>query len=165
MPITQDKSGISTSLFCLLIYLCLSLDLLKHIYFINSFVVVQSLSRVRLFETPWAVACQAPLSSTFSQDLLNFMSIELVMLFNHLILCHSLLLLPLIFLSIRIFSSKLAFCIRWPKYRSFSFSTSPSNDNSGLISFRIDWFDLLVVQGTLKSVFQHHNSKASVLCC
>ena len=131
------------------------------------FVVVQSLNRVRLIVTPWTTARQAPLSFTISWNLLRFAQIHVhwfVMLSNHHILCHSLL-LPLIFLSIRIFSNELALCIRWPKYWSFSFSTSPSNENSGLISFQIDWFDLLVVQGTLKSVFQHHNSKASVLCC
>ena len=110
---------------------------------------------------------QSPLSFTISGSLLRFISIELVMLSNHLILCHSLLLLLSIFLSIRVFSDELALCIRWPKYWSwsFSFSISPSNEYSGLISFRIDWFDLLAVQGTLKSLLQHHSSKASILWC
>ena len=103
------------------------------------------------------------LSFTVSWSLLKFMSIELVMPSNHLILCHPLLILPSVFPSIRAFSSELALCIRWPKYYSFSFRISPSNKYSWLISFRIDWFDLLVVQGTLKSLLQHHNSKASVL--
>ena len=122
--------------------------------------VAQSLSRVRLFATPWTAARQAPLSFTISRSFLRFMCIELVRLSNHLILCHSLLLLPSIFPSIRVFSNELALCIRWPKYRSFSFSNSPSNEYSGLTSFRIDWFDLLVVQETLKSLL-HHNLKAS----
>ena len=103
------------------------------------------------------------LSFTVSWSLLKFMSIELVMPSNHLILCHPLLILPSVFPSIRAFSSELALCIRWPKYYSFSFRISPSNKYSWLISFRIDWFDLFVVQGTLKSLLQHHNSKASVL--
>ena len=115
--------------------------------------------------TPWIAACQAPLSSAISWDLLRFMFIELVMLSHHLILCCPLLLLPSVFLSTRIFSNELALCNRCPKYWSFSFSISPYNEYSGLISFRIDWFDLLVVQGTLKSLLQHHNSKASILWC
>ena len=123
------------------------------------------LSCVRPSATPWAAACQAPLSSTISQSLLEFMSIELVIQFNHLILCHPLLLLPPIFPSIRVFSSELALCIRYPKYWSFNFRISPSNEYSGLISFRIDWFDLLAVQSTLKSLLQHQNSKASILQC
>ena len=106
---------------------------------------------------------QTPLSSTVSQSLLNFISIEWVMLSNHLILCHPLLLLPSIFPSIRIFSNELALHIGWLKYWSFSFSISPSNEYSGLISFRIHWLDLLAVQGTLKSLLQHYNSKASIL--
>ena len=121
-------------------------------------VVVQSLNHIRLFTTPWTAACQAPLSSTISQSSLKFMSIELVVLSNHLILCHCLL-LPSIFPSIRIFSSESALHIRWPKFWSF-FSISPSNKCSGLISFRIDWFDLLAVQGTLQSLLQHHSLKA-----
>ena len=126
-------------------------------------VVVQSLSHVWLFSTTWTAAPQAPLSFTISWSLLRFMSIESVMLSNHLILCHPFLLLPSIFPSIRVFSD--ALWIRWSKYCSFSFSISPSNDYSGLISFRIDWFDLLSVQGALKSLLQHHNSKASILWC
>ena len=124
---------------------------------------ISSLSRVQLFVTPWATACQVSLSITNSQSLLKFMSIESVMPSNHLILCHPLLLLPSIFPSISVFSIELAFHLRWPKYWSFSFSISPSNEYSGLIYFRIDWFGLLAVQGTLKSVLQHHNSKASIL--
>ena len=111
---------------------------------------VQSLSRVRLFATPWAVTCQASLSIN-SQSLPKLMSIESVMPSNHFILCHPLLLLPSIFPSIRVFSNESALCIRWPKYWSFSFSISPSDEYSGLISFRIDWLDLFAVQGTLKS--------------
>ena len=117
--------------------------------------------------TPWTAACHASWSVTNSQSLLKLMSIESVMPSNHLILCHPLLLLPSIFPSIRVFSSESVLCIRWPKYWSFSFSIriSPSNEYSGLISFRIDWFDLLSVQGTLKSLLQHHSSKASVPQC
>ena len=126
-------------------------------------VVVQLLNRVQLFATPWTAARQAPLSSTISQSLLKLMSIESVMPSNHFVLCHPLLLLPSIFPRIRVFSNELALCIRWPKYWVFSLSISPSNEYSGLISFRIDWFDLLEVQGTLKSLLQHHSSKASIL--
>ena len=115
--------------------------------------------------TPWTTAHQASLSFTISQILLKPMSIESVMPSNHLVLCHPLLLLPLIFFSISVFSNELALCIRWPKYWSFSFNISPSNEYSGLISFRIDWFDLLAVQGTLKGLLQHHSSKASILQC
>ena len=114
-------------------------------------VIVQSFSYIRLFTTPRTAACQALLSFTIFQSLLKLMSIELVMLSNHLILCRPLLLLPSIFPSIRVFSNELALHIRWPEYWSFSFSISPSNEYSGLISFRKDWFDLLTVQGTLKS--------------
>ena len=124
---------------------------------------VQLLSHARLSVTPWTAARQASLSIANSQSLLKLMSIELVMPSNHLILCHFLLLLPLIFPSIRVFSNESALCIRWPKYWSFSFSISPSKEYSGLISFRTDWLDLLAVQGTLKSFFQHRNSKASIL--
>ena len=116
---------------------------------------VQSLSRVRLSATPWTVACQASLSITSSRSPPKLMSIESVMPSNHLIPCCPLLLLPSPFPSIRVFSSQSALCIRWPKYWSFSFSISPSNAYSGLISFRIDWFDLLSVQGTLKSLQKH----------
>ena len=125
------------------------------------FVVIQSLSWVWLFETPWTAACQAPLSFAISWNLLRFMSVESVMLYNHLILYCPLLLLPPIFPSIRVFSNELALCIRWRKYWSFSFSIKPSNEYSGVISFRIDWFDLLAVQGTLKRLLQHHHLKAS----
>ena len=117
-----------------------------------SFVVVQSLSHVRLFATPWTAAHQAPLSFTISWRLLRLMSIESVMPSNHLILCRPLLLPPSIFPSIRVFSNESALQIRWPKYGRFSFSINPPNEDSGLISFRIDWFDLLAVQGTLKSL-------------
>ena len=111
----------------------------------------------------WSAACQASLSFTISQGLLKLMSIELVMPSNHLILCHPLLLLPSIFPSIRVFSNESALRIRWPKY--WSFSISPSNEYSGLISFRIDWFGFLAVLGTLKSLLQHHSFKASILWC
>ena len=114
--------------------------------------------------TPWTAAHQSSLSFTISRSLLKLMSIESVMPSNHLILCRPLLLLPSIFPSIRVFSSESALHIRWPKYWSFSFSISPSSEYSGLISFRMDWLDLLAVQGTLKSLLQHHSSKASILC-
>ena len=117
------------------------------------------------FETPQIAACQASLCFTVSWSLLQFMSIESVMLSNHLILCLLLLLLPSIFPSSRVFPNKSVLCIGWPKYWSFSFSISPSNEYSGLISFRIDWFGLLVVQGTLESFLQHHSSRISILCC
>ena len=113
--------------------------------------------------TPWTAACQASLSITISQSLLKLMSIESVMLSNHLLLCCPLLLLPSIFPSIRVFSNESGMHSRWPKYWSFSFSISPFNEYSGLISFRMDCFDLLAVQGTLKSLLQHHSSKASAL--
>ena len=123
------------------------------------------LSHVQLFVTPWTAAHQASLSFTVSQSLLKLMSIESVMPSNHLIFCHPLLLLLSIFPSIRVFSSESTLCIRWPNYWSFSFSISPFNEYSGLISFRLDWLDLLSVQETLKSLLQHHNSKASILRC
>ena len=126
---------------------------------------VQLLSHVWLFATPWTKASQASLSITNSQSLLKLMSIESVMSSNHLILCHPLLLSPLIFPSIRVFSSESALPISWPKYWSFSFNISPSNEYSGLISFKIDWLDLHAVQGTLKSLLQHYSSKASILQC
>ena len=133
--------------------------------FSRYFSSVQSFSHVRLFVTPWTAACQASLSVNNSLSLLKLMSIELVMPSNHLILCRPLLLPPSIFPSIRVFSNESALCIRWPKYWSFSFSISPSNEYLGLISFRIDWLDLLTVQRTLKRLLQHHHSsKASVLC-
>ena len=115
--------------------------------------------------TPWTAAHQVSLSITNSQSLLKLMSIESVMPSNHLILCHPLLFLPSIFPRIRVFSNESVLCNRWPKYCNFSFSTSPSNDYSGLISFRMDWLDLLAVRGTLKSLPQHHSSKASIFQC
>ena len=115
--------------------------------------------------TPWTAAHQASLSITNSQSLLKLTSLESVVLSNHLILYHLLLLLPSIFPNIRIFSNELVLCIRWPKYWSLSFNISPSNEHPGLISFRMDWLDLLEVQGTLKSLLQHHSSKASILWC
>ena len=124
---------------------------------------VQSLSHVQLFVTSWTAADRASLSITNSQSLLKLMSIESVMSFNHLILCRPLLLPPSIFPSIRVFSNESVLPIRWPKYWSFSFSISPSNEYPRLISFKIDWFDLLAVQGTLQSHLQHHSSKASIL--
>ena len=131
---------------------------------IKVFSSVQSLSRVQLFATPWTAAHQASLSITNSWSFLKLKSIELVMPSSHLILCHPLLLLPSIFPSISVFSNEPVLLIRWPEYWSFSFSISPSNKHSGLISFRMDWLDLLAVQGTLKSLLQCHNSKASILC-
>ena len=124
---------------------------------------VQSLSHVRLFATPWTAAWQASLSITNSRSPPKPMSIESVMPSNHLILCHPLLLLPSIFPSVKVFSNESALRTRWPKYWSFSFDISPSNEHPGLISFRMDWMDLLAVQGTLKSLLQHHSSKASIL--
>ena len=125
--------------------------------------VVQSLSHVQLSVTPWTASHQASLFFTISRSLLKLMSIESTMSSNHLILCYPLLLPSSIFPSIRVFSNESALRIRWPKYWSFSFSISPSNEYSGLISFRIDWFDFFVVQKTLKSLLQHHSSKASIL--
>ena len=125
---------------------------------------VQSLSHVLLFATPWTAAFQASLSITNSRSLLKLMSIESVMPSNHLILCRPLLLLPSIFPSIRVFSNESRLRIRWPNYWSFSFSISPSNEHPGLISFRMYWLDLLAVPRTLKSLLQHHRSKASILC-
>ena len=132
---------------------------------INQLSSVQSLSGVWLFKTPWTTARQASLSITNSQSLPKHMSIELAMLSNHLILCYPFLLLPSIFSSIRDLSNESALRIRWPMYWSFSFNISPSYEYSGLISFRVDWLDLLGLQGTLKSLLQHHSSKASVLQC
>ena len=126
---------------------------------------VHSLSCGQLFATPWTAAHQAFLSITNSQSLVKLMSIELVMLSDHFIFCRPLLLPPSIFPRIKVCSNESVLCIRWPKYWSFSFSISPSNEYSGLISFRIDRFDLLAVQGTLKSLLQHHSSKASILQC
>ena len=129
------------------------------------FASVQLLSHVRLFATPWTAACRASLSITNSWSLLKLMSIESVMPSNHFILYRPLLLLPSIFPSIRIFSNESALHMRWPKDWSFSFNISPSNEHPGLMSFRMDWLDLLAVQGTLKSLLQHHSSKASILQC
>ena len=120
------------------------------------------LIHIRLFVTPWTAACQASLSITNTQNLLKHLSIESLMPSNHLILCHPLLLLPSNFPSNRVFSNESVLHIRWPKYWSFSFNVSPSNEYSRLISFRMDWLDLLAVQGTRKSLLQHHSSKASI---
>ena len=143
-------------------YKLLLLDF-AHMYAIV--VAVQLLSRVWLFATPWITAHQASLSFTNSWSLLKLMSIESVMPSNHLILCHPLLLLPSISPSIRVFSNESDLPIRWPKYWSFSFNITPSSKHPGLISFRMDWLDLLAVQGTLKSLLQHHRSKTSILRC
>ena len=141
---------------CIKWYFCICCD---------EFSSVLSLSHVLLFATPWTAACHASLSITYSPSLLKLMSIELVMPSNYLILCHPLILLPSVFPSIRVFPNESALHIRWPKCWSFSFSISPSNEYSGLISFRNDWFDLLTFQGTLKSLLQHHSLKASILQC
>ena len=133
--------------------------------YLLTFSSVQSLSRVQLFATPWTIAHQAFLSITNSRSLLKLTSTESVMPSNHLILCCPFLLLPSLFPRIRVFSNESVLCIRWPKYWSFSFSINPSNEHPGLISFRMDWLDLLVVQGTLRSLLQHHSSKASILWC
>ena len=142
--------------------ICVSLAAFR--FYLSCVVVVQRHSHVQLFAAPWTEACHASVSLTICQSLLKLISTESVMPSNHLVLCHPLLLLPSIFLSIRVFSDKLAIRIRWPKYWSFSFSISPSNEYLGLISFRMDWFDILAVQGTLKSLFQQHSSKASIIC-
>ena len=138
---------------------------LVYVFLVVQFSSVQLLSRVWFFATSWAAALQASLSITNSQSLLKLISIELVMPSSHLILCRPLLLLPLIFPSIRVFSNESALRIRWPKYWRFTFSISPFSEHSGLIYFRMDWLDLLVVQGTLKSLVQHHSWKASILRC
>ena len=135
------------------------------LWVVSEFSSVQSLSRVRLFATPWITARQATLSITNSRSLFKLMSIELVMPSSHLILCCPLLFLPPILPSIRVFSNESTLCMRWPKYWSFSFSISPSNEHPGQISFRMDWSDLLAVQGTLESLLQHHSSKATILWC
>ena len=132
---------------------------------LGQFSSVLSLSRVWVFVTPWTTARQPSLSITNSWSLLKFMSIESVMSSNHFIFCHPLLPPLSIFPSIRVFSNESVLCIRWPKYWSFSFSISPSNEYSGLISSKMDWLELLAVQGTLKSFFQHHSLKASILHC
>ena len=159
------------------LYMCISTSVLQvrssmpfffsifHVYAFSQFSSVQSLSSIQFFVTPWTAACQASLSITSSRNLLRLMSFELVMPSNHLILCHPLLLLPSNFPSIRVFSNESVLLIRWPKYWSFSFSVSVSNEYARLISFRMDWLDFLAVQGTLKSFLQHHSSKAPILCC
>ena len=134
-------------------------------YYHRTISSVQSLSRVRLFATPWIAACQASLSITNSWTLLKLMPIKSVMPFSHLILCRPILLLPPIPPSIRVYSNESTLRMSWPKYWSFSFSVSRFNEQPGLISFRMDWLDLLAVQGTLKSLLQHHSSKASILQC
>ena len=140
-------------------------EITEHQVLKNSFPLssVQSLSRVRLLATPWTAACQACLCTTNSRSSLKLMSIELVMPSIHLLLCRPLILLPSILSSIIVFSNESVLRIRWPTYWTFSFSISPSNEYSGLIFFRMDWLDLLAVQGTLKSLLQHHSSKASVI--
>ena len=147
--------------------LCVSFHLLFILTFnwLLLFSSVQSLSRVWLFVTSWTTARQASLSINNSQSLLKLTSIELVMPSNHLILCHPRLLPPSVFPSIRVFSDESILHVRWSKDWSFSFNTSPSKEYSGLMSFRMDWLDLLAVQGTLKSLLQHHSSKASILRC
>ena len=132
---------------------------------IHVFSSVQSLSGIQLFVTPWTAAHQDSLSITNSHSLVKLMSIESVMPSNYLILCRPLLRRPSIFASIRVFSNELALCMRWPKYWSFSFNISPSNEHLGVISFRMDWLDLLAVQGSLKSLLQQHSSNASILSC
>ena len=144
------------------IYFCF-IDYTKAFDYVQ-FSSVQSLSRVSLLVTPWTAAHQASLSITNSRSLLKLISIESAMLSNLFILCHFLL-LPSILTSIRVFSNESALLIRWPEYWSFSFNISPSNEYSGLISLRMDWLDLLAVQGTLKNLLQHHSSKASILQC
>ena len=134
--------------------------------FLNDpFVVVQSLSCVWLFVTPWTPALQTSLSFTISQSLLRLVSTESMIPSNRLIISHSLLLLPSVFPRIKVFSDELSLRISWPKYWNFSFSIRPSNEYSGLISIRVDWLDVLAIQGTLKSLLQHHSLKASVLQC
>ena len=147
---------------------CILLYLYAYLYYLeNVCTSVYQFSRSVVSDsaTPWTAACQASLFITNSRSLLRLIPIELVMPSSHLILCHPLLLLPSIIPSIRVFSNESVLHIRWPKYWSFSFSISPSNEYSRLISFRMDWLDLLAVQGTLKSLLQHHSSKASILQC
>ena len=153
------QSGYHVVNFIYLVGISVSVKWLKGYQFSS----VKSLSHVWLFATPWTAALQASLSITISRRLLKLMSIELVMPSNHLILCHPLLLPPLIIPSIRVFSNESVLHIRWPKYWRFSFNISPSNKYSGLISFRMDWLDLLAAQGTLKTLLQHYSSTASIL--
>ena len=155
-PFYYESSGTKDNLKILLLMNCAILP---------RFNSVQPLSWVWIFAIPWTAACQASLSITNTRSLLKLVSIELVMPSNHLILCRPLLLPPSIFPSIRVFSDESALRIRWPKYWSFSFSISPSNEYSVLISFMMDWLDLLAVQRTLKSILQHHSSKASIFQC
>ena len=157
IPLTSSRISITTQLYLIT----------RPLFSITSyqFSSVQSLSHVRLFATPWIVARQASLSIANSRSLPKLMSFESVMPSNHLILCRPLLLPPSIFPSIRVFSNESALHIRWPKYWSFSFKISPSNEYSGLISFRMNWLDVLAVQEILKSLLQYHSSKASVLWC
>ena len=153
-------SYFSPSLFLHFVFFAPCLEKLLHVF---SVILVQSLSHVQLFATPWTAVYQAFLSN--SRSLLKLMSIESVMPSNHLVLCGPLLFPPSIILRTRIFSNESVLRIRWPKYWSFSFSISPSSEYLGLISFRMDWWDLLALQGTLKSLLQHHSSKASILWC
>ena len=176
-PSTNNGGNRSHKCFCCSQYdiICLSFSIIRSCWILHStasspmqkarfqFSSVQSLSHVWLFATPWTAARQASLSINNSRSPPKPMSIESVMPSNHLILCRPLLLLPSIFPSIRVFSSESDLHIRWPKYWSFSFNISPSNEHPGLTSFKIDWLDLLAVQGTLKSLLQHHSSKASIL--
>ena len=159
--------SVDTEKLSICIYICTSVFVEcldnSHTTFISQ--SVQSFSRVQLFATPWITARQASLSITNSWSLLKLMSIKSVMPSSPLTLCRPLLLLPPIPPSIRLFSNELTLCMRWPNYWSFSFSISPSNEHPGLISFRIDWLDLLAVQGTLKSLLQHHIPKAPILQC
>ena len=143
------------------IFFLFSITYIKKLSKVTQLSSVQLLSHVQLFVTPWTAACQATLSITISRSLLKLTSIELVMPSNHLVLCRPLLLPPSIFPSIKIFSNESALHIRWPKHWSFSFNISPSNEHPGLVSFRMDWLDLLAVQVMLKSLLQHHSSKAS----
>ena len=151
--------------FCWFIFIFLLINMSSFFWILVLFSVQFSRSVVSNSVTPWTAACQASLSITNSQSLLKLMSIESVMPSNHLIISssHPLLLPPSIFPSIRVFSNESVLCIRWPQYWSFSFSICPTNEYSGLISFRMDWLNLLAVQGTLKSLLQHHSSEASVL--
>ena len=160
--VTVSLSSTPVFLFLFCKFIC---DIIWYLSFSVWLTSVQSLNRVWFSQTTWTAALQASLSISNSRGLPKLMSIELVMPSNHLILCCPLLLPPSIFPSIRLFSNESALYIRWPKYWSFSFNISPCNENSELISFRMDWLDLLAVQGTLKSLLQHHSSKASILRC
>ena len=149
--------------FCVVFSISDSTVLVSEWVYTCAYIFISQFSHIWIFVTPWTPALQASLSITNSQSLLKLMSIKSMMPSNHLIPCHPLLLLPSIFPSIRVFSSDSVFCIRWPKCWSFNFSISPSNGHSGLISFRMDWLDLIAVQGTLKSLLKHHSLKASIL--